>query len=194
MKSMIIYTHPNPNSFNHAILETVQSGLQAKGHEVVVRDLYAMDFEPVLRGSDLQGFRSGAIPPDILAEQEHIRATDLFVLMYPIWWTGLPAMLKGYIDRVLSYGFAYQYGEGGNVVPLLTGKKALLISTHGTPKEIYDQIGMTEALKQTADKGIFEFCGIEVINHLFFGSVPQVDDAARKQMLEEVNRTVAALG
>ncbi len=110
-------------------------------------------------------------------------------MIYPIWWTGLPAILKGYIDRVFSYGFAYALGEEG-IMKLLAGKKGFIINTHGTPNEIYDQIGMTAGMKLTSDTGIFDFVGIEPVGHLFFGSVPYVGDAARKEMLKEVENTL----
>ncbi|MBD0382754.1 NAD(P)H-dependent oxidoreductase [Paenibacillus sedimenti] len=189
MKHLLVYAHPNPNSFNHAILDTSTKALEAKGHEVTVRDLYQMNFNAVLTSEDMAALRSGQTPEDIRKEQDYIAGADCITFIYPVWWTGLPAILKGYVDRVLSYGFAYAYGSNGNIEKLLTGKKGLLISTHGTPSDIYESIGMTQSLKQTSDGGIFDFCGIEVVNHLFFGSVPQVDDAARKGMLAQVEQT-----
>jgi NAD(P)H dehydrogenase (quinone) len=190
MKHLILYAHPNPNSFNHAILETTVKALESKGHEVFVRDLYELNFDPVLKGSDFVGFQSGQTPADIKTEQAFITKADVITMIYPIWWTGIPAILKGYVDRVFSYGFAYAYGEGGNINKLLSGKKGFIINTYGTPKDVYDSTGMTEALKKTSDTGIFDFCGIEVVDHLFFGSVPQVDDEARKDMLRQIENTI----
>lgn len=193
MKHLILYAHPNPNSFNHAILETTVKTLESKGQEVKVRDLYALDFNAILKGSDFEGFQSGNTPQDIKKEQEYISKADVITFIYPVWWTGLPAILKGYVDRVFSYGFAYQYGEDGNVIGLLKGKKGLIINTHGTPKEIYDANGMTDALKKTSDTGIFEFCGVEVTDHLLFGSVPVVDDETRKNMLSQIEGKLNSL-
>ncbi len=191
MKVLLVYTHPNPQSFNHAILQTVQQALEKKGHQASVRDLYAMKFQPVLTGEDIAALRSGKIPADIAQEQEEIRSADVIGFVYPVWWTGLPAILKGYVDRVLSYGFAYAYGANGNIEKLLTGKKGFLISTHGTPSDIYESIGMLESMKKTSDTGILDFCGIETVGHLFFGSVPQVDDNTRRSMLTEVDTNVS---
>lgn len=185
MKHLVIYAHPNPASFNHAILETTVNTLEAKGHEVVVRDLYALGFQPVLTSEDIVGFKEDRITADIQTEQEFVAQADVIILIYPIWWAGLPAIIKGYIDRVFAYGFAYKYGEQG-VIPLLTGKKGLIVNTQGSPKGYYDQIGMTESLRKTSDNGIFTFVGIEPAEHLFFGEVPSVDDAERKEMLESV--------
>ncbi len=77
MNHLIVYSHPNPKSFCHAILETAVKALQSKGHEVVVRDLYALGFDPVLKGSDFVGFQSGNIPADIKAEQEKISGAEI---------------------------------------------------------------------------------------------------------------------
>lgn len=192
MNHLIVVAHPNSDSFNHAIVQTTVHALKAKGHETVVRDLYTLQFEPVLSLEDFNSLRAGQIPDDIKAEQGFITSADVITFIYPIWWTGLPGILKGYVDRVFSYGFAYAYGKDGNIEKLLTGKKGLLINTHGTPNEVYDSTGMTDAMKKTSDSGIFEFCGIEVVDHLLFGSVPRVDDTARRAMLghveEQVNR------
>ncbi|MCZ8520319.1 MULTISPECIES: NAD(P)H-dependent oxidoreductase [Paenibacillus] len=193
MKHLIVYAHPDLASFNHAILETAVRTLQDKGHEVAVRDLYALGFNPVLTGGDLGAIRSGETPADLLAEQEAIRAADSLIFIYPVWWAGLPAILKGYIDRVFAYGFAYAYGADGNIEALLTGKKGLLISTHGAPSDWYASSGMHQALKMTSDTGILEFCGIATQEHLFFGSVGDVDDAARKEMLAQTEAKLQSL-
>lgn len=193
MKHLIIYCHPNPDSFNNAIVDAFIGSLKTEGHEVVVRDLYAMRFDPVLKASDFEALREGNTPTDIKTEQEHVKWADAFTMVYPIWWTGLPALIKGYIDRVFSYGFAYAYGENGDINKLLSGKKGLIINTHGTPSEIYSRTGMYDGLKMTSDTGIYEFCGIKPVGHIFFGSVPQIDDHARKQMLEEVKGKAISL-
>lgn len=185
MKHVIVYAHPNPKSFNAAILDTTVTTLQGQGHEVTVRDLYQLQFDPVLKGSDFEALQAGKALPDIAAEQSAIAQADVVTFIYPIWWAGLPAMIKGYIDRVFSYGFAYAYQDGAPA-GLLTGKKALIINTQGTPEPYYDASGMTQAMKQTTDTGILAFCGIESLGHIFFGGVPSVDDAARKGMLEDL--------
>ncbi|XEC96519.1 NAD(P)H-dependent oxidoreductase [Paenibacillus tarimensis] len=192
MKHLVVYAHPNPDSFNHAIVETTVRALQDKGHEVTVRDLYAINFQPVLKSRDTEAMKAGQTPEDIKTEQEYIAQADVITFVYPIWWTGMPAILKGYIDRVFSYGFAYAYGEQG-IDKLLTGKKGFIINTHGTPKEIYDQIGMTGGLKITSDTGIFDFTGIEPVEHLLFGSVPNAGEAALKDILQQIEETVKRL-
>ena len=124
MKNLIVYTHPNPVSFGNAIKEQVIAACKSMGREYVLRDLYEMGFDPVLKGSDFTGIQNGQIPLDVKVEQEHILTADIITFVYPVWWTGMPALLKGYIDRVFSYGFAYTVNDGG-IVPLLKGKKVL---------------------------------------------------------------------
>lgn len=178
--------------FQHSILETTVNALQKNGHEVVVRDLYALNIQPVLKPEDTSAMKAGETPRDIKTEQDYITQADVKTFIYPIWWTGLPAILKGYVDRVFSYGFAYAYGEEG-VIRMLAGKKGLIINTHGHPKEYYDEIGMTEGLKITSDTGIFEFVGIEPVEHLLFGSVGSLDEEAYKGMLKEVEEKIDSL-
>lgn len=167
MKHLIIYAHPHEGSLNHLILETAVSLLLASGNEVVVRDLYALQFDPVLSLEDMAGQRKGTVHEKIAEEQDFIRRADALTFIYPIWWTGLPAMMKGYIDRVMSYGFAYRYDEGVQK-GLLTGKKAYIFNSHGKSKAEYEASGMDRALLLTSDQGIYSYCGLEIKSHLFF--------------------------
>lgn len=189
MKHLIVYAHPNPQSFNHAILETLQGELLERGHDVRVRDLYKIGFNPVLSASDFETLSKGTVPADVQEEQEHIRWADVIAVIYPVWWTGLPAMLKGYFDRVLTYGFAYAYGAHGPE-QLLKGKKGIFFTTQGNPREVYTASHMFDAMKKTTDEGIFAFTGIETLDHIFFTSVPSVDEAKRHEYLDEVKSLV----
>ncbi|AMM93539.1 NAD(P)H dehydrogenase [Peribacillus simplex] len=189
MKHLVVYAHPNPESLNHSILETAVHALKKNGHEVVVRDLYALDFQPVLKPEDSAAMKAGNTPNDIKTEQEFITEADVITFIYPIWWTGLPAILKGYVDRVFAFGFAYSAGEEG-IIKLLKGKKGFIINTHGTPNEVYDKVGMTAGLKVTSDIGIFDFTGIEPVEHLLFGSIGYLDEDSYKGMLEKVEDTI----
>lgn len=167
MRHLIIYAHPNENSLNHHLLSTVVETLQSHNEEIIVRDLYTIGFDPVLSLADIQGQRIGEISDDIKTEQEHISWAERITFIYPIWWTGLPAMMKGYIDRVFSYGFAYRYDQGIQK-GLLKGKKTVIINTHGKSHEEYEKTGMDKALTLTSDNGIFIYSGLEIISHLFF--------------------------
>lgn len=189
MKCNVIYSHPNPKSFCHAILETVVDVLKSKKNEVEIRDLYGIGFDPVLKGSDFTALQSGEMPHDIKKEQNLITWADYLIMIHPVWWTGLPAMIKGYIDRVLSYGFAYSIDADG-VHGLLKGKKVVILNTQGTPEGVYESSGMWNAMRMTSDKGVYEFCGLEVVNHSFFPGVPSVSNEVRKGYLVKIREIV----
>ncbi|AFQ44816.1 NAD(P)H-dependent oxidoreductase [Desulfosporosinus meridiei] len=189
MKKLIVFAHQHQESFNRAILDQVESSLREKGQEVIVRDLYKTNFQPVLKPEDTDSMKVGKIPEDIKIEQDFISESDVIIFIYPIWWSNMPAILKGYLDRVFSFGFAYTMGDQG-AVPLLKGKKGLIINTYGASEEQYESIGMNRAFKTTMDVGVFGFTGIEPVDHLLFGSVTTVDDLARKEMLGKVRETL----
>ena len=185
MKHLIIYAHPNPKSFNHAVKEIVEEKLRAAGQEVEVRDLYAMGFDAVLKGSDFISFKQGKTPPDIQREQEYIRKAGTLIFIHPVWWFSMPAILKGYIDRVFSHGFAYAT-TGESLKGLLSDKKAMIFNTTGGSEETYESFGFADALKKTMETGTFGVCGMEVVLHKYFHAVPFVSDEVRKKMLDEL--------
>jgi NAD(P)H dehydrogenase (quinone) len=185
MKYLVICTHPNPKSFNHGVKETVVEELRMGGTEVVVRDLYSLRFDPLLKEADFSAMLKGSALPDVKAEQEHVRAADVVVFVYPLWWAGMPAMLKGYIDRVFSEGFAYKITEDG-ITGLLGDKKVLILTTTGAPREMYEESGMFKSMAQTIDDGIFRFCGMEIIEHRYLTGIPYITDDERKKMLQDL--------
>lgn len=178
MKHLIIYSHPNPNSLNAHFKNELVSHLGDNNHEVIVRDLYTLNFNPVLSLDDITGQRNGIVADDVKQEQNYINWADCITFIHPIWWTGLPAIMKGYIDRVFSYGFAYRY-EQGIQKGLLVGKKTIIINTHGKSKMEYSASGMDNALLLTSDKGIYTYSGLEIEEHFFF-------DKADKPVLEHI--------
>lgn len=189
MNHLVVFAHPNQKSFGKGIFDTIVKSSEEKGAAVRFRDLYEIGFDPILKPSDFEAFKSGKVPEDIAEEQSHIKWADVITFVYPVWWASVPALLKGYIDRVFSYGFAYEYVDG---VPngLLKGKKALLFCTTGTPNEMYAENGMHNSMKQTTDQGIFNFSGIEEVKHTFFGAVPYVPDEVRGDYLKDVEKVI----
>lgn len=179
MKHLIVYAHPNPASLNHHFLQTVVQTLEAGNHHVVIRDLNTINFNPVLSLEDMQQQRKGVVDEAVMAEQEFITWAEVITFIYPIWWTGMPAIMKGYIDRVMSYGFAYRYDQGIQK-GLLTGKATVIINTQGKSKAEYGAIGMDQALVLTSDKGIYTYCGLDVLNHFFFDRAdrPSIESVA----------------
>lgn len=191
MRHLVIYTHPNPKSFNRAILETFVNELKALRQEVRVRDLYEIDFDPVIRQQDYDMIRNGTLPDDIRQEQEYIAWADILTFIFPIFWVSLPARLKGYIDRVFSQGFAFRLGDR-SFHGLLDDKRVVLINTTETPREVYDKSGMLASMNQTIEGGIFRYCGMEVVNHTYFMAVPSCTDNQRQDILMEV-RSLAGM-
>jgi NAD(P)H dehydrogenase (quinone) len=186
MNHLIIYAHPNSDSLNHHLKETIVKTLKKEKQNLVVRDLYQLHFDPVLSLHDMQGQQQGSLDPAIQKEQEFVNWADTLTFIYPIWWTGLPAMMKGYIDRVMSYGFAYRY-DNGIQKGLLKGKKAVVINTHGKSKQEYRSIGMNSGLSLTSDTGIYRYCGLEIIKHVYFDRADQATAKMVNQWTLEVS-------
>lgn len=170
MKELIIYSHLNPQSFSKAIVDQSIANAKAKGHEVQLIDLHADNFNPIFNMADIASVYEGAAPAeDIKRYQEQIRWADHITMVFPLWWGQMPAVLKGFIDRVFTNGFALSYGEEGPK-GLLAGKTAQIIVNTGTPSEHYEASGMHEALKRVFVEGVMGFCGIES-EITFFGNV-----------------------
>ena len=186
MKYLIIYAHPNPKSFNHAIKEHVEQVLTKQGKKYSVRDLYLLKWNPVLGGADFKAAGEEKTPVDIKTEQQYIKEADVLIVIHPIWWFGMPAVFKGYIDRVFSAGFAYEYGPDG-VKGLLSGKKVMIINTTGGPQESYLKFGFKDALTKVFKDGTYEFCAMKVIRHEFLFAVPTISQEAREKMLADID-------
>ncbi len=184
MNTLVVYAHPNPESFNHALLESVQVGLEKAGHEIRVKDLYASGFKPTLDADDLTLISQGETPDDVKPEQADVSWAEGLVLIYPLWWHDRPAILKGWMDRVFLNGFAFEYGAQGPT-GLLGGKKALVLQTSGNPEAVYDAWETKDAIKKVITTGGLEFFGIRDITYKVFFGVPIVTDNERQAMLEE---------
>ncbi|CAA9196609.1 FMN-dependent NADH-azoreductase [Flavobacterium bizetiae] len=188
MKNLIVYAHPNSGSLNHFFKRTVLLSLQKSGAEIKVRDLNQINFNPVLSLDDMNGQRMGKVADDVKKEQDFITWADRIIFIYPIWWTGMPAIMKGYIDRVFSYGFAYRYDQGIQK-GLLTGKKTIIINSHGKSNAEYEAMGMDKALALTSDTGIFTYSGLEIQEHFYFD---KADRASQENVSDWENQLKAA--
>jgi NAD(P)H dehydrogenase (quinone) len=191
MRHLVIYCHPEPKSFNHAILDAVVEELRALGHDVVERDLYQTGFSPILRSVDLSRLAAGEVPGDIKDEQAEVRAADRLVFIFPIWWTGMPAMLKGWIDRVFSAGFAFDIAAEGPR-GLLAGKQAIIINTTAFPEAFYRQAGLRDSLDANLAGAVLPFCGITAAAHKVCWGLPFTNGEDRQAMLAEVRQLVRA--
>lgn len=184
MNTLIVYANYKNHSLNFAIKDILAETLHKNGHEVVVRDLYNIRFNPVLTKADLESIDKNIYPVDIMEEQRYIQRADMLFFVYPIWWSGMPAILKGYIERVFVDGFAFSYNQG-IPKPLLTGKKAMLFNTTGS-KIVLSTNEERQALSLITEKSIFNFCGIDVVGHHYFHAVSVVDAETRNSYLKQV--------
>lgn len=191
MKALIIFAHPNPKSYNGAVLETVKNALNEVKADYKVKDLYAMNWNPLLSTEDMKQIYSGQVPPDIAAEQEAVRQADTIVFIYPIWWFEQPAILKGWIDRVFTHGFAYRQADQGMIEGLLKGKTAICLTTSGANEQNMRENGILDAIKTCMLNGTLKFCGFEQVDYLNLYEVPNATDEKRKQMLLEVSKLVS---
>lgn len=193
MNALIIFSHPNPDSYNSAVLTKVKEILTNKGIQYKIKDLYQMKWNPVLSLADIKELYSGKVPQDIALEQEDVRQADVIIFIYPIWWFERPAMLKGWFDRVFSHGFAYRFTEQGMVEGLLKGKRAVVITTSGANKENMEQNGVLASIDTNMLKGSLNFSGLEVIKHKNLYQVPTISNEERVKMLQEVGDLINQL-
>ncbi len=158
MKTLIIYAHPDHESHAKLTLELVTKNLENKKEEYEILDLYKINFNPILSEKEMYQKDPESIK-DIIPIREKITATKKLIVIYPIWWNGMPAILKGFIDRVFSSGYAFKY-ENGMPKGLLVNKTATVFVTTGANK-IVTQLFLGNRFKKNAEKDIFGFCGIK---------------------------------
>jgi len=190
VRHLVIAAHPSTKSFNHSVVEAYTSALVERKHRVECRDLYAANFNPVLSARDLAAIGHGKASKDIREEQAAIRQADVVTLISPLWWSGFPAMLKGYLDRVFCEGFAYVIRRG-EYLPRLAGKKGVIITTSGASKEELKSGGTLRAIRTIYDVGLMQFCGIEMVQHLYLSGIdPTMSEAEGEKRLASIRRFV----
>lgn len=203
MKVLIVHAHYEAQSFNSALKNQAVKTLTEAGHEVQVSDLYAMNWNPVAAQADFatpdnpdycvyaleqrKGYAAGSIAPDIQAEIAKVDWCDLLIFNAPIFWFSVPAILKGWIDRVFVSGHFYGgkrfYDQGG-----MAGKKALLTVTLGGQTHMFGPEaihGEMETLLRPILRGALAYCGFTVLPPYVAYHVPYVADEQRQQMLQD---------
>lgn len=182
MNILVVYAHHEPASLTGSLKNVAVSTLTSQGHQVVETDLYASGFHPVANKYDFTTLSGGhfnymleqkhasdndwAFSPDIVEEIQKLRAADIVLFYTPIWWFSVPAILKGWFDRVLAMGVAW---DGGKIYEagLLRGKKAMITAVAGGPEEFYQPLNKHRAtLKQIlhpVHHGTLAFCGMDVL-------------------------------
>ena len=190
MKHLVVVAHPRLESFNMNVMRTYVDALERRGHEVTIRDLYRIGFNPVATPDDLNAMKEGmSVPEDIRVEQEHVRWADVIAFVYPVWWISLPAILKGYVDRVFLFGFSYGYTPDG-VRGLLTDKKAVVFTSSGSKADHFEESGKLQAVNTTIQLGTMEFCGLDMVAHMHFAPVGRF---TTPEMVEQWSADIRAL-
>jgi len=212
MRVFIVHAHPEEKSFSGAMTATAREALTGAGHEVVVSDLYRMGFDPV---SGRHNFTTTQDPayfkqqieeayaathegfaPEILAEQDKIFWCDVMIFQFPLWWFGLPGILKGWVDRVFAaggrtYGGGKWYDHG-----VFVGKRAMCALTIGGGTPIYSEHGLNGPIDQILfpiNHGMFYFVGFTVIEPFMVHGPARMSDAERKAELERYRARVLSL-
>jgi len=186
MKHLIIYSHFNEKSFTKAIVDRLEYLSKDKYEETKIIDLYGDSFSPVLNMYDIEYASTGKnIPADVKAYQDMITWANHITIVFPLWWGQMPAMMKGFIDRVFTNGFSFSF-ENDSYRPLLIGKTAQVYINTGSPSEIYQQIGMHKSISQIMNEGVFGFCGIDT-KTVFFGNVNLSSPQVRHDYLNSIH-------
>lgn len=242
MKVLVLYAHPNPRSFTHAILDRFTAGLADRGHDFRVNDLYANHFDPVYRVEDFAFFMHDSVPrdvlegwnlpatvlevsgrgvfgpvkkflakrwlrgkdveeiaraiartrpKDVLEEQEKVAWADGLAVIAPNYWMHFPAILKGWVTRVFTYGFAYTLtpdgwrGDVNGRIPQLKLRKALILQPTFFSEKDYDETGLEAAMRKTIDMWGFVYPGVEEVQREFFYAVTAGGTETRTAYLQK---------
>lgn len=219
MNVLLVYAHPEPRSLNGSIRDFVVERLQQAGHTVQVSDLYAMEWKATVDADDStdhapgarfdpsmdsgRAFASDTQSEDIAREQAKLRWADAVILQFPLWWFSMPAILKGWVDRVYAYGFAYgvgehsdthwgdRYGEGN-----MAGKRAMLIVTTGGWESHYGPRGINGPIDDVLfpiQHGILHYPGFEVLPPFVAYRTGRTDAARFAQFRESLGRRLDEL-
>lgn len=210
MNVLIVHAHPEPKSFNGALTATARRFLSAGGHHVVVSDLYSMKWRAE---SSRENFTTVADPvyykqqfeehfavdndgfaPDVEAEVQKLFACDLLIFQFPLWWFSMPAILKGWVDRVFVRGKVY--GDGRMLsTGMLAGRRALISLTTGGPQNLYspDGIGDLEQTLFHINFGVLRFVGFDVLSPVISWAPAHIGEEGRLALLDQYERRLAGI-
>jgi putative NADPH-quinone reductase len=193
MKVSIVLAHPNPGSFNHAIASTAADALRKNGHQVILHDLCQEKFPPLFSAAELQA--NAKLDPPVARHCEEIAKADGIVIVHPNWWGMPPAVLKGWIDRVLRPEVAYRFvaGDKGEGVPvgLLKAKSAIVFNTANTPDDREREV-FGDPLETLWKKCVFGLCGVRNVQRWTFSVIVTSTPEQRAQWLQEVRQIASS--
>jgi NAD(P)H dehydrogenase (quinone) len=190
---LVVLAHPDPASFNHALAATVVQASRQQGHAVVLRDLYAEGFDPVLPAAEIP--RDAPLEPWLERHCRELSAADGLVIVHPNWWGQPPAILTGWIDRVARPGLAYAFQEGdaGEGVPvgLLRARTAIVLNTSNTPAP-REREAFGDPLDAIWRRCVFELCGVRDVRRRTYGVVVTSTHETRKRWLADAADLVSS--
>lgn len=191
MTLYVIYGHPQfssdgmVQSFTAELCSTFVKAAEQAGHTVLLKNLYDMvatgTWSSELTHEDLSKRFDGDMADDIAREQTDLMRSDVLVMFYPVWWWSVPAIIKGWCDRTLQYGFAFEKGKG-----LLTHLQSVVFQTAGNSKEFHDELNIHEVIERPLREGTLEFCGIRTRHFETLFSTTALSDIERADILDRV--------
>jgi NAD(P)H dehydrogenase (quinone) len=212
---LIVYAQPEPSSLTRHLVDVGVETLRGQGHEVLTTDLYGMDWKAVFDAADFpnrtdmgrlsfidesrHAYKHGFQTSDVIAEQQKLLAADAVILKFPLWWFSMPAIMKGWVERVYAYNFAYGYKDAGNSYRygdgMLKGKRAMLSVMCGGPREDYLPRGINAPLEELLfpiTHGVLFYPGMDVLPTFAVYGTGRIDaegvGAAEKAWLGRLNR------
>lgn len=201
---LIVFAHQDKESFNGRLLDEAVRELESHGHTVQISDLYSQGFDPIAKPADIAGnlndsrlnntvstncHKEGEILPDVQSEMDILQAADLVIFQFPMYWSSVPAILKGWFDRVLQDGFAFNF-EKNQILDrgLMAGKKAILSLTTGGTRAMLSDHGVSgdvNVLLWPIQYGILRICGFEVLSPQISHGLPFIDESKKAEYLSE---------
>jgi putative NADPH-quinone reductase len=191
MNILIILGHPDTNSFNHAIAETCATRLKQNGHQVIFHDLYKENFDPIIKTPEIP--KHGEVNAEIQRHCNDLVKSDDIIIIHPNWWGQPPAIMKGWIDRVIRPGIAYEFAEGdngeGTPIGLLKALIGLVFNTSSTSEYRENNI-FKNPLETIWKNCIFDFCGVKKFERKMFRIIVTSDLKQRQAWLNEAKELI----
>jgi len=207
MNILIIHAHENPDSFSTALANKAKSVGERLGHEVIISDLYAQGFNPVGAKHDFKGdsgtayykyameqlhaSKTNGFSDEVQLEIDKLLKADFLIFNFPLWWYDMPAILKGWVDRVMAYGVAYGGDYGFGPDGRFKGRRAMATITTGTPVDQYQK--PIEDILDNIHSGIFRLVGFEVVGPFVASAVSRITHLERMKILKEYKEILTAV-
>lgn len=194
MNALLVLSNPYLDSFSKRIAEEMNAALQKAGHTVEIADLQQEDFDPRMSAADIAHYKGHAhLPDSVLREQQRIDRADALMIAFPIYWWSMPALLKGWIDRVFTHGWAYGVQGDGKLKSLLRDRPVHLFATGAGSASLYHRHGYEQAMQSQIVHGIFDYCGFRDVRLHLLLDVESRDDEVREKHLRVVNQVASTL-